>query len=399
MTYKNKHFRQNLKLQTKLVRGGLLRSNLGETSEAVFLNSGFCYNDAETAESRFNGEDPGYVYSRYVNPNLKMLEDKLTLIEEGAEAACVMASGMAAVFASIMCQVKAGDHVLANKVLFGSCYHIMANILPNYGIEVDFVEGSDNEAWKTALKANTKVVFIESPSNPNLELVDIVYLAKLCKGNNSCLIVDNIFATPLTQSPISLGADVVIYSTTKHIDGQGRTLGGAVLGTEEFIKETLLPFHRHTGPALSPFNAWVVTKSLETFALRYDRHIENAQQIAEFLSQNDHITRVIYPGLESHPQYNLAQKQMKSGGSLIAFEVKGGKEGCFRFLNNLEIIDISNNLGDSKSLITHPATTTHSNIPPEEREQLDISDNMLRLSVGIEDITDLLRDIDQALIK
>lgn len=236
MAYQNKKTNnKNLKLQTRLVRGGVTRSNFGETSEALFLNSGFCYNDAETAESRFNGEDPGYVYSRYVNPNLKMLEDKLALIEEGAEAACVMASGMAAVFASIMCQVKTGDHVLANKVLFGSCYHIVANILPDYGIEIDFVDAKDNQAWEKAFKSNTKVVFIESPSNPNLELVDIVFLSKLCKNHQACLIVDNIFATPLVQSPISLGADVVVYSTTKHMDGQGRTLGGAVLGTEEFI--------------------------------------------------------------------------------------------------------------------------------------------------------------------
>jgi len=397
MSYKNKEINKDLNLQTKLVRGGLSRSNFGETSEAVFLNSGFCYNDAETAESRFNGENPGYVYSRYVNPNLKMLEDKLVLMEKGAEAACVMASGMAAVFASIMCQVKTGDHVLANKVLFGSCYHIIANILPNYGIEIDFVDGKDNDSWERSFKSNTKVVFVESPSNPNLELVDISYVSSLCKKFDACLIVDNIFATSLAQSPISLGADVVIYSTTKHMDGQGRTLGGAVLGREEFIKEVLLPFHRHTGPALSPFNAWVITKSLETFALRYDRHVENAFKVAKYLEQNQNIERVIYPGLESHPQYELAKKQMKSGGGLIAFEVRGGKEECFKFLNNLAVIDISNNLGDSRSLITHPATTTHSNIPEEDRIRVGITSNMLRLSVGLEDPDDLIEDIGQAL--
>lgn len=397
MNYLNKKQKKQLKPQTTLIRGGLERSNYGETSEALFLNSGFCYNDAETAESRFNGENPGYVYSRYVNPNLKALEDKLIQIESGAQAACVMASGMAAVFGSIMCQIKSGDHVLANKVLFGSCYHILANILPNYGVEVDFIDAADNNAWDKSFKQNTKVVFLESPANPNLELADISHIANLCKANNSFLIVDNIFATPLCQSPLELGADAVIYSTTKHMDGQGRTLGGAVIGSENFIKETLLPFHRHTGPALSPFNAWIVTKSLETFALRYDYHVKNAKKIAEFLESHKKIAEVIYPGLESHPQYHLAKKQMRSGGAMIAFKVKGSKAECFTFVNKLEIIDISNNLGDSRSLITHPATTTHSNIAEEERDILGITNNLLRLSVGIEDVEDLIADISAAL--
>lgn len=399
MDYKSKKPLNNkdYKLQTRLTRGGNIRSNFGETSEAIFLNSGFCYNDAQTAENRFNGEDPGYVYSRYLNPNLKMLEQKLCLLEEGAEAACVMASGMAAVFAAIMCQVKTGDHILANKVLFGSCYHILAKILPNYGIEVDFIDGKDNKAWQEAFKANTKLVFIESPANPNLELVDIAFVAKICKKNQAKLIIDNIFATPLSQSPFTLGADIIIYSTTKHMDGQGRTLGGAILGTSEFINEVLLPFHRHTGPALSPFNGWVILKSLETFALRYEKHINNAQKIAEFLENHPKISRVIYPNLPSHPQYELAKKQMKSGGALIAFEVKNNKEDCFKFLNNLQLIDISNNLGDAKSLITHPATTTHSNIEERERLNLGINNNMLRLSVGLEDVDDLISDISNSL--
>ena len=397
MHYKNKQLNKKLKFQTKLVRSGLTRSNFGETSEALFLNSGFCYNDAETAESRFNGVNPGYVYSRYINPNLKALEDKLIAIEAGAEAACVMASGMAAVFASIMCQVKSGDHVLANKVLFGSCYHILANILPNYGIEVDFIAAADNIAWQKSFKKNTKLVFVESPANPSLELVDIKFLADLCRANNSFLIVDNIFATPLCQSPLTLGANAVIYSTTKHMDGQGRTLGGAVLGSENFIKEILLPFHRHTGPALSPFNAWVITKALETFALRYNYHVKNAEKIAKFLAEHKQIEQVIYPGLKSHPQYELAQRQMSSGGAMIAFKLVGAKEECFNFMNKLNIIDISNNLGDARSLITHPATTTHSNIAEEERHKLTITNNLLRLSVGIEDAEDLIADIAQAL--
>lgn len=397
MKYNNKNLPKNLHIQTNLVRAGSKRSNYGETSEALFLNSGFCYNKAEIAESRFNGEDPGFVYSRYVNPNLKSLEDKLVTLERGAEAACVVSSGMAAVFAAIMCQIKAGDHIVANKVLFGSCYHIMANILPNYNISVDFVDGKDNEAWQKAIKKNTKLIFIESPANPNLELVDIEYLANICKKNNIFLLVDNIFATPLSQAPLELGASAVIYSTTKHMDGQGRTLGGAVIGSKNFIDEKLQPFYRHTGPALSPFNAWVVQKSLETFAIRYDYHVKNAEKIAAFLESHSKIEQVIYPGLKSHPQYNLAKKQMISGGALIAFKIKGDKKTAFKFMNNLKIIDISNNLGDGRTLITHPSTTTHSNIDKKEQVKIGITENLLRVSVGIEHIDDLLNDIKQAL--
>ena len=395
--YKNPNLDfKNLGLETKMVRGGLSRSNFGETSEAIFLNAGFCYNDANIAESRFNGEAPGFVYSRYSNPTLRSLEDRLKLLE-GAEACTVMASGMAAVFAAIMCQIKAGDHFIASKVLFGSCYHIATKILPNYGIEVSLIDGTDLTEWKNAFKKNTKVVFIETPSNPNLEIIDIKAVADLCKVSKARLIADNIFASPYCQKPLELGADIVVYSTTKHLDGQGRTLGGCVLADEKFILEELLPFHRHTGPALSPFNAWIILKSLETFALRMEKHCQNALEVAKFLESHKKVTRVIYPSLKSHPQYDIAQKQMINGGAMIALEIGNSKEDAFKFMNRLKIIDISNNLGDAKSLITHPATTTHSNIEESERLKIGITGSMCRLSVGIETLADLIRDLDQAL--
>ena len=394
--YKNKEIDfSKTSLETKMVRGGTIRSNFGETSEAIFMNSGFTYNSAEIAESRFNGEEPGFVYSRYLNPTLKMLEDKLCLLEN-APAACVMASGMAAVFSSIMCQIKAGDHFIASRALFGSCFYIATKILPNYGVDVTLVDGTNLDEFKKAFKDNTKLVFIESPSNPNLDLVDIKAVADLCKKNNVKLIVDNIFASALIQKPLELGADIVVYSTTKHMDGQGRSLGGAVLSSEEFIKETLMPFHRHTGPALSSFNAWIILKSLETFPLRIERHCENAMKIAQFLETHPKIKRVIYPGLKSHPQYEIAKKQMANGGALIAFEVNGDKKEVFKFMNNLKIIDISNNLGDTKTLITHPATTTHSNMTPEQRVEIGINDSMCRLSVGLENVKDLIGDLDRS---
>jgi len=395
--YKNKNIDFSTKnIETQLIRGGTLRSNFGETSEAIFMNSGFCYNNAETAETRFNGEDPGYVYSRYLNPTLKMLEDRLSLIE-GAEKCCVLASGMAAVFASIMCQIKAGDHLIASKVLFGSCNHIITKILPNYGVEISLIDGTSEEEWQKAFKKNTKMVFIESPANPNLELIDIKFVADLCKKNEVIFIVDNIFATPYIQKPLELGADIVVYSTTKHMDGSGKSLGGAVLGKEEFITEILLPFHRHTGPALSPFNAWLVLKSLETFTLRVEKQCQNALKIAKFLDSHPKIKKTIYPELKSHPQYNIFKKQMSKGGSLIAFEIDGGKKNAFNFMNQLKLIDISNNLGDSKSLITHPATTTHFNMGEEGRKEVGITDDLCRLSVGLENIDDLIADIQKAL--
>lgn len=384
------------KLATKLVRGGTMRSNFGETSEAIFMNSGFCYDSAETAENRFNGVAPGFVYSRYLNPTLAMLEERLALMD-GAERACVMASGMAAVFASMMCQLKAGDHVVASRVLFGSCYYIITQILPRFGIEYTLVDGANLDEWKKAFRKNTALVFVETPANPTLDIVDIEAVAKICKKAKAKLIIDNVFSTPLLQHPFKLGADIVVYSTTKHIDGQGRTLGGAVLGDKKFIDEVLLPFHRHTGPALSPFNAWVILKGLETLDLRVERHCSNAARIAEFLEDNKKISRVFYPGLKSHQHYKVAKKQMSNGGPMIAFEVAGGKKAAFRFMNNLKIVDISNNLGDAKSLITHPASTTHSNIDAAARARIGISEGLLRLSVGIEDINDLLNDLDQAL--
>ena len=397
--YKNKEINfAKTALETKMIRGGTLRSNFGETSEAIFMNSGFTYNSAQTAENRFNGEEPGFVYSRYLNPTLKMLEDRLCLLEN-APAACVMASGMAAVFGSIMCQIKTGDHFIASRALFGSCFYIATKILPNYGIDVTLVDGTNVDEFKKAFKANTKLVFIETPSNPNLDLVDIKAVADLCKKNNTKLIVDNIFASALIQKPLELGADIVVYSTTKHMDGQGRCLGGAVLGSEEFIKEILLPFHRHTGPALSPFNAWIILKALETFPLRIERHCQNALKIAQFLEVHPKIKRVIYPGLKSHPQYQIAKKQLENGGALIAFEVNGDKKEVFKFMNALKIIDISNNLGDAKSLITHPATTTHSNMTPEQRAEIGINDSMCRLSVGLENVQDLIRDLNSGLSK
>lgn len=398
MSYNNKKLPDDIKLETKLVRGGTLRSNFGETSESIYMNSGFCYNDAETAEKRFNGDEPGFVYSRYVNPSLKMLEDKLALIE-GAESACVTASGMAAVFAAIMCQIKAGDHLIASRVLFGSCNYIVKNILPNYGVEVTLVDGTSAEEWQNAFQENTKIVFIESPANPNLEIIDVKFVADLCKKHNATFIVDNIFASPYCQKPLELGADIIVYSSTKHMDGQGRSLGGAVLGSEEFIKETLLPFHRHTGPALSPFNAWIVYKSLETFALRMERHCQNALKIAEFLDNHPKIKRAIYPFLKSHPQYEIAKKQMSNGGAMLAFEIDGNKNKAFKFMNSLKLVDISNNLGDAKSLITHPATTTHSNMEEDERNKIGISESLCRFSVGIENIDDLIKDLEQALNK
>jgi len=383
-------------LDTNLVRGGLRRSNFGETSEAIFMNSGFCYDSAETAESRFNGVAPGFVYSRYSNPTLATLEDRLALMEK-AERCCVMASGMAAVFGSMMCQLKAGDHVVASKVLFGSCYYIITQILPRFGIEYTLVDGANLDEWKKAFKKNTTVVFVETPANPTLDIVDIAEVAKICKKHKASLIIDNVFSTPLLQHPLELGADIVVYSTTKHIEGQGRCLGGAVLSNQKFIDEALLPFHRHTGPAMSPFNAWVTLKGLETLTLRVARHCENAAKIAEFLEKSPKISRVFYPSLKSHPHYEIAKKQMANGGPMIAFEVKGGKKAAFKFMNKLKVIDISNNLGDAKSLITHPASTTHSNIDAKEKAKIGITDSLLRLSVGIEDINDLINDIKQGL--
>ena len=381
---------------TSLVRGGLERSGFGETSEALFLSSGFVYDSAEAAEARFKGEAEGFVYSRYGNPTVRMFEERLAALE-GAEACFATASGMAAVFASMMCHLKTGDRVVASRALFGSCHHIITQILPRFGIETRLVDGSDLEQWREALAPGAAMVFLESPANPTLDLIDIPEVCALARSAGALVIVDNVFATPLLQKPFELGADIVVYSATKHIDGQGRCLGGAVLGSRSYIDETLQPFMRHTGPALSPFNAWVMLKGLETLELRVARQCEVALTLAELLQDQDGVERVLYPGLPSHPHHDLAQQQMTGFGTLIAFELPGGKAQAFRFINALELLDISNNLGDAKSLITHPATTTHRAMGPEGRAQIGVTDGMLRLSVGLEDPEDLAEDLLQAL--
>jgi O-succinylhomoserine sulfhydrylase len=381
---------------TQLVHEGTLRSQFGETSEAIFLNSGYVYDSAEQAEARFKGDADGYVYSRYANPTVSMFEDRMCALE-GAEAARGTASGMAAVAASLLSHLKAGDHVVSARALFGSCRYIVEDLLPRYGITSTLVDGRDLAAWEAAVTPNTRAFFFESPTNPVLELVDIESVAAIAKKCGALTIVDNVFATPLGQRPMKLGADIVVYSATKHIDGQGRCLGGVVLGPAEFIDEKLHNFLKHTGPSLSPFNAWVMLKGLETLPLRVARHCESAARIADFLGQRPEVARVYYPGRADHPQHALAKKQMASGGPMVALEVKSDKEAAFRFLNALEIFKISNNLGDAKSLATHPATTTHQRLTPEARAELGIFDNTIRLSVGLEDAGDLEADLDQAL--
>ena len=382
--------------QTRLVRGGLARSEFGETAEAIYLTSGYVYDDAEQAEARFKNLDPGFIYSRYTNPTVAMFEERMCLLE-GTAAARAVASGMAAVNAALMCQVKAGDHVVASRALFGSCRYIIEELLPRYGVSITLVDGPDLAQWRAALKPGTRCVFIETPANPTLELIDIKAVAELAHAAGARFIVDNVFATPVLQKPIPLGADIVIYSATKHIDGQGRCLGGVVLGDEKFINDELFPYLKHTGPSLSPFNAWVMLKGLETLELRVRQHCANAALVADFLAAHPAVTRLLYPGRADFPQAALARKQMSGGGSLVTFELRGDKGRAFRFLNALALIDISNNLGDAKSLITHPATTTHQRLTPEARAQLGITDSMVRLSVGLEDPADITEDLDQAL--
>ncbi|MDE3036890.1 MAG: aminotransferase class I/II-fold pyridoxal phosphate-dependent enzyme [Pseudomonadota bacterium] len=381
---------------TTLVRAGRLQSRFGETSEALFLTSAYSYQTAEEAEALFAGKREGFKYGRYSHPNLQMLEERLALME-GAEACVVTASGMAAVFAALMCQLKSGDHVAAGKVLFSSCHYIIAQILPRFGIGVTLVDGDDMAGWQKAITKRTRVVFIETPANPTLKLVDIAAVANLCKKTGTHLIIDNVFATPLLQHPLELGADSVVYSTTKHIDGQGRTLGGAILGSRKFINDTLMPFVRHTGPHMSHFNAWLLHKSLETLGLRVERHCGNAEALAAILEKHPRVSRILYPGLKSHPQYAIACKQMSRGGPMIAFELKGGKKAAFKFMNALELFDISNNLGNARSIVTHPASTTHASMGAAELKKLGITDGLIRLSAGIEDAEDLKRDVLGAL--
>lgn len=381
---------------TKLVRGGVDRSPHGETSEALFLNSGFVYDQPETAEKRFAGEDDGYVYGRYGNPTVTMFEERLRLLE-GAEACYGLASGMASVFGALACQLKAGDHVVSSKALFGSCYQVITSILPRFGIRYTLVDGSDLDAWKAAITKDTKCVFLETPSNPTLEVIDLAGVCEIARAAGASIVVDNVFATPVLQKPLSYGADVVVYSGTKHMDGQGRVLGGAILSTRKFKEELLKPFLRHTGPSISPFNAWVLLKGLETLKLRVLHQSQSAHKVAEALVGLKDVSRVIYPHLDSHPQASLCKRQMVSGGTMVTFEVAGGKEKAFDLLRHLQLIDISNNLGDAKSLITHPATTTHRNIGPEARAAMGITDGMLRLSVGLEDVEDVIEDVKQAI--
>src|ERR1700760_1509980 len=374
----------DLRPATRLVHGGVQRSAHGETAEALYLTSGYVYDDAEQAEATFAGTVEHYQYSRFVHPTLSMLEQRLCLLE-GAEACRTTATGMAAVNSALLAHLKAGDRVVASRALFGSCHWIVSTLLPKFGIATEFVDGSDLAQWRDALSRPAQLVLLETPSNPMLELVDLRAVADLAHAAGAIVVVDNVFATPLLQQPLKFGADVVVYSCTKHIDGQGRVLGGAVLGSRKWITETLQPFIRNTGPALSPFNAWVLLKGLETLALRVDAGCRGAAAIAEFLAARAEVTRVWYPTRADHPQQALALAQMSAGGTVVTFEVAGGKDAAFSVMNAFGLIAVSNNLGDSKSLATHPATTTHMRIGPEERAKLGISDGVIRLSVGLED--------------
>jgi len=385
-----------LRPQTKLVRAGLSRSQFNETSEALYLNSGFVFDDAAQAEAAFKGENDSYIYSRYGNPTVSVFEERLAVLE-GAEMCRATATGMAAVFASIACHVRAGERVVASRALFGSCHFILDQILPRWGIETVFVDGTNLDEWEAALSQPTKAVFLESPSNPMLDLVDIAAVAEMTHAAGALMVVDNVFATPLYQKPLELGADIVVYSATKHIDGHGRCLGGAVLATEEFMTEHFIPFYRHTGPSLSPFNAWVMAKSLETLSLRVAHQSQASLEIAGFLESRAKVLQVRHPGLQSFPQRELAERQMSGPGTLVTVEVEGGKSGAFTLLDQLDLVDISNNLGDAKSLACHPSTTTHSRLAPEERAELGISDGVVRISVGLEDPKDLIEDLDRAL--
>ncbi|HUI34160.1 MAG TPA: O-succinylhomoserine sulfhydrylase [Stellaceae bacterium] len=381
---------------TILVRGGAMRSEFDETCEALYLTSGYVYGSAAEAEEAFKNDGSRFVYSRYRNPTVAMFEERLRLLE-GAEFCRATASGMAAVFAALLCKLRAGDKVVASRALFGSCFYIVNELLPRYGIETKLVDGRDLSAWETAIGGNVKLTFLESPSNPAMEVIDIAEVARLTHRAGGSLVVDNVFATPLLQKPLELGADVVVYSATKHIDGQGRALGGAILSSNQYLKDDLGQFYRHTGPSLSPFNAWLLLKGLETLDLRVERQCRTAENIARFLEAHPKITRVLYPGLPSHPQHELAKRQMKLGGSVVCCDIAGDKAACFRFLDALRLVDISNNLGDSKSLVTHPATTTHSKLKPEERAALGIGDSLVRISAGLEAETDLIKDIGRAL--
>jgi O-succinylhomoserine sulfhydrylase len=382
--------------QTQLVHGGTERSQHGETSEAIYFSSGFVYETSEAARLRFLGEDPGFIYSRFSNPTVEMFQQRMALLE-GAEAARGTASGMAAVTTAMMAQVSAGDHVVASRALFGGCRYVIENHLPRYGVPSTLVDGRDPANFAKAMRPETRAVFLETPTNPALDLVDIAAVAEIAHAHGAVLVVDNVFATPILQNPLVLGADIVVYSATKHIDGQGRALGGVILGSEELIGGDVHTIIRQTGPSMSPFNAWVLLKGLETLELRVERMTANAAKIADFLAEHPKVTRLMYPHHKSHPQYELAKRQMAAGSTLVAFEIKGGQEAAFRVADALAVILISNNLGDAKSIISHPATTTHQRLTEEQRGELGIGPALLRLSVGLESVDDLIADLGYGL--
>jgi O-succinylhomoserine sulfhydrylase len=382
--------------QTRAVRGGQVRSNFDETSEALYLTSGYAYQSAEEAEATFKGESTHYQYSRFGNPTVSMFENRLAALE-GAEACRATSTGMSAVFFALLALLKAGDRIVAARQLFGSCHYIVADLLPRYGVQSEFVDGGDLEQWERALSKPAQAVLFESPSNPMLDIVDVKAVCELAHKAGAKVVLDNAFATPILQRPLEWGADVVVHSATKYIDGQGRTLGGAVLGSREFVIDKLQPIIRNTGPSLSPFNAWVLVKGLETLGLRIERHCANARRVADALAAHSAIGRVLYPGRADHPQHALAMKQMSGAGGVVTFDLKGGKWAAFETLNRLKLVDISNNLGDAKSMVTHPATTTHMRIGAEERAKLGIGDGTVRISVGLEDAEDIIADLVQAL--
>ncbi len=397
MTLGPKQLPDHARPRTRAVHGGTRRSQYGEVSEAIFMTQGFVYDSAEQAEARFieSGDDE-FIYARYGNPTVRMFEERIAMLE-GTEDAFATASGMAAVNAALTSVLKAGDHVVSAKALFGSCLYILEEVLTRYGVEVTFVDGCNLEEWKAAIRPDTKAVFFESMSNPTLEVVDIQAVSDLAHAQGALVIVDNVFATPVLQRSGDLGADVIVYSATKHIDGQGRALGGVVCGTREFIRKTLEPYLKHTGGSMSPFNAWVMLKSLETLDLRVRAQAATALEVAEALSGTPGFSKVIYPFLKDHPHHDLAKAQMQGGGTVIALELEGGRYAAFKFLNALEIAVISNNLGDAKSIITHPTTTTHQRLTDEQRDELGITEGLLRLSIGLEDPSDLIADLRQAL--
>jgi len=382
--------------ETQLVHAGILRSQFGENAEALYLTQSYIYDNAASAEKRFKGEEPGFIYSRYGNPTTSMFEARMCALE-GAQAARATATGMAAVTTALLGQLRAGDHLVAAKALFGSCRYVVEEFLPRYGIATTLVNGTDLDQWRKAVRPNTKAFFLESPTNPTLEVIDIKAVAEIAHAAGATLTVDNVFSTPLYQRPLALGADCVVYSATKHIDGQGRCLGGVILGSEKFIQDNVHQLIRQTGPSISPFNAWVLLKGLETLAVRVQRQTDTAATVAVALAEHPKVTRLLYPGRPDHPQAAVAHRQMRAGSTLVAFDIKGGKAAAFRFQDALKLIKISNNLGDAKSLITHPATTTHQRLTPAARAELGIGDGLVRFSAGLEHPDDLVEDLNAGL--